>query len=161
MLNIFNLFLFLFSIWSILMLLTDNISWLYAFLGIIFSLLISVFSYQIKLIDKKTDFPFLHTNFYSHFFLIYVKNFLGSLKILLTLAFLNKDLRPTKRVFKLNEDKVNHAMMIATINMTSGLTCIDNNSDEFLIYSMSEQYFNDFDFDDIVRSLSKVNDDEI
>ncbi|MBM5782288.1 MAG: hypothetical protein FJ368_02575 [Pelagibacterales bacterium] len=161
MLNIFNLFLVLFSIWSVLMLFSENISWLFAFLGIICSSSVSLICYKIKLIDKKSDFPFLHVNFYSHFLSIYVGNFLGSLKFLLILAFASKDFRATKRVFKIKEEKINNFMMIATINMTVGLTCLDCSDNNFLVYSVSKSYFKGFDFDKVVKSLTKVNDDEI
>ncbi len=161
MLNIFNLFLFLFSIWSLLMLLSDNVSWLFAFLGIICSSIVSLTSYKVNLIDKKSEFPFLHVNFYSHFFSIYVRNFTGSMKFLIIMAFFNRDFRSVRQVFKTKEEKINESMMVATINMTVGLICLDSNDNKFLVYALNEVYLKSFNFDNIVKSLTKVNDDEI
>lgn len=77
------------------------------------------------------------------------------------MAFFNRDFRSVRQVFKTKEEKINESMMVATINMTVGLICLDSNDNKFLVYALNEVYLKSFNFDNIVKSLTKVNDDEI
>ena len=54
MLNIFNQFLFLVTLWLCLMLIGNNLTIVYFIIGIIASLTIAVFSYRIKIIDANS-----------------------------------------------------------------------------------------------------------
>lgn len=161
MLNIFNLFLFLFGTWSLLMFVAGKISWLFTAVGILVSFLISLFSYKLNLIDKRTQFPFLQTGFYIHFFKIYVNNFIASIALLVILAFGKRSLSVSKKFLKTKEDNIIDSVVIATINMSVGLLCVDCDSEGFLVTSLGEEYFRDFDFEGTLNSLRKFNDDEI
>lgn len=161
MLNIFNLFLFLFAIWSTLLLLSNHIAWSWAIFGIISAFLISCISYKLKLIDNKSQFPFLQTGFYSHFFMLYCTNFISSIKLIIVLAFGNNSNKAVIKSLKFSAAEVSNSLMIATINMNSGLLCIDCDDEKFLVYCVDQEYLKNCDFEKILKSLKNVNDDEI
>ena len=83
MLNIFNLFLFLLTLWFVFMFVGHDFSIPFLIFGIISSLVISIISYQLKLINNKSELLYLSLGFYHHFFGIYFKNFFKSMNLVL------------------------------------------------------------------------------
>ena len=161
MLNIFNLFLFLFTLWALLMVSSNQISWLYTFLGLLSAGLVSVLSYKTKLINEKSELLYLSVGFYRYFFKIYFKNFFPSLRMLVNMAFSNKSLRPIIRFINLSDEVAfNRPLLLASLNMTTGILSLNANEKGFLLHCIDDKYFRKFNLTKTVKVLSNVNDDD-
>ncbi len=162
MLNIFNLFLFLLTLWFVFMFVGHDFSIPFLIFGIISSIIISIISYQLKLINNKSELLYLSLGFYRHFVGIYFKNFFKSMNLILDLAVNRKSLHPTiHRVKFLDNYRFNPALLISSFNMTAGLFTIATEDDEILIHAIHEDYFYDFDLLKNVMNLNNVNDDNL
>lgn len=161
MLNIFNLFLFLFALWALLMVSSDHISWLYTFLGLLSASFISVLSYKTKLINEKSELLYLSSGFYRHFFKIYFKNFFPSLRMLVIMVFSNRSLRPViRRMNVSNEINFNLPLLLSSLNMTTGIFCLKASEEGFLLHCIDDKYFKKFNLAKTVKVLNNVNDDD-
>lgn len=162
MLNIFNLFLFLLTLWVMFMIASSKVSWLYVFFGILASLLVSISSYRIKLVEEKSELLHLSFGFYRHFVKIFLKGFVSSLKLIITLALSRKAPSPLIYSIKLGkESQINPALLMASFNMTTGLFCIGVKEDEILVHAIDEAHFKKFDLQKICKSLKNINDDNL
>ncbi len=162
MLNIFNLFLFLLTLWVMFMIASSKVSWLYVFFGILASLLVSVASYRIKLVEEKSELLHLSFGFYRHFFKIFIKGFSDSLKLIVKLSFSREAPNPLIYSIKIDEEnQVNPALLMASFNMTTGLFCIGSKEDEILVHAIDEEHFKKFDLQKICKSLKNINDDNL
>jgi multisubunit Na+/H+ antiporter MnhE subunit len=167
MLNIFNLFLFLLALWIMFAISAGNVSWVYVFFGIGASLLVSIFSYKLQIIEKKSELLYLSLGFYRHFLKIFFNNFSESIKIVLKMALSKNDLNPLVYEVKIDEKiSFNPALLMISLNMTAGLFCIglkDNNPEgqKILVHAISRANFKKFDFKKICKSLNNVNDDNL
>ncbi|MDX2083201.1 MAG: Na+/H+ antiporter subunit E [Rickettsiales bacterium] len=162
MLNIFNLFLFLFALWIFLIFLTGNISWLYLSCGILSSACSAILSYKLKLIEKKSELLYLSFGFYRHFTKIYLANFVSSLKLIKSLAFSLEPLKPKIEALNLSEYKnFNLSILIATINMKTGLLFVGHDGNKIFIHSIDFEYFAEFDLKKYTKDLTYVNDDNL
>lgn len=162
MLNIFNLFLFLFVLWGLFMIAAGNISWLYVFFGIIASGLVSIVSFRLRLIEKKSELLHLSFGFYRHFFKIFVSNSFSAIRLIITLALTSKPLHPLIFTVKLNpKNTFNPALLIASFNMSTGLFCIGAKEQELTIYAINENYFKNFDLPKTCAALNNMNDDNL
>ncbi|MBU6139965.1 MAG: Na+/H+ antiporter subunit E [Proteobacteria bacterium] len=161
MLNIFNLFLFLLSLWLMFMLAAGNISWLYLFLGFVSAGLVSLISASLNLVKKDSEILYLSTGFYRHFFLIFVKNFFSSILLIISLSF-KKKIHPTLHRIRLKPNvKFNQALLTATFNMSTGLFCVDVKDNEMLIHAINSSYFKKFDLQKTCMNLRDINDDNL
>ncbi len=163
MLNIFNLFLFLFTIWIVLLVLSSQTTWLYLFLGIICAALVSVFSYRLKLIDEKSELLYLSIGFYRHFGSLYFKNLFSALGLIFSLVFdKNSNMTPIIYVVSMDhKNKFNPALFASTINMTTGLFCLLNKEEKFFIHCLDQKFFSHFDSYKTVKILKEINDDNL
>ncbi len=162
MLNIFNLFLFLLALWVLFMISASHISWLYVFFGIIASGLVAVASFRLKLIEEKSELLYLSLGFYRHFFRIFVKNFLSSIRLIIDLAISRKPLHPTlHRVILQEKHRFNPALLMTSFNMSTGLFSISLKDDEIMVHALDENYFSQFDMHRASKSLNNVNDDNL
>ena len=164
MINIFNLFLFLFALWILFMFSSGNVSVLYVFFGILCCSSVAVASSRLKLIEEKSELLYLSFGFYRHFFKIFTGNFFSAIKLVASLAFGSKQVHPVICKISLKAKyEFNPALLLATINMTSGLLCIGlkNEDHEFLIHAIDEKYFDKFDLQKVCASLDEVNDDNL
>jgi multisubunit Na+/H+ antiporter MnhE subunit len=163
MLNIFNLFLFLFTIWIVLLVLSTKTTWLYLFLGIICAALVSIFSYRLKLIDEKSELLYLSIGFYRHFGSLYFKNLFSAFGLIFLLVFdKNSNMTPIIYVVDMDhKNKFNPALFASTINMTSGLFCLLNKEEKFFIHCLDQKFFNNFDPYKTVKILKEINDDNL
>ena len=162
MLNIFNLFLFLFALWIMFMVAGGNISWLYVFFGILASGVVSIASYRINIIEKKSELLYLSFGFYRHFFKSFLRNFFSAVKLVVKLAISNEPLHPRVYVIKLNEENhFNPALLMSSFNMTTGLFCIGMKDYEVFVHAIDEAYFKKFDLQKTYKSLNNVNDDNL
>ncbi len=162
MLNIFNLFLFLFTLWILFMISAGNISWLYLGFGILASGVVSVFSYKLKLIEEKSELLHLSFGFYRHFFSIYFGNFFSALKLIIRAAFAREPLNPVIYVTEFNHDETfNLGLLTASINMTTGLFCIGMRNEDLLIHAVDSDHFKRFDLLKTISVLREVNDDNL
>ncbi len=162
MLNIFNLFLFLLTLWIMFMVAANKVSWLYIFFGILASGLVSISSFRIRLIEEKSELLHLSFGFYRHFLRIFFKGFFSSLKLVMNLALTREPSHPLVYVVKLDpESKINPALLMSSFNMTTGLFCIGAKENEILIHAIDEEHFKKFDLQKICKSLQNVNDDNL
>jgi len=162
MLNFFNLFLFLFAAWFCFMVGAQKITWLYIFFGLISSLLVAGASQRMKLFDKNSELLYLSLGFYRHFSKTYLANFFSSISLIVKMAFAKNSVNPL--IFNLkfdDEQKYNVGLLIATINMTSGLFVIGTKEDELMIHAIDATYFTKFSLNKVNKSLANVNDDHL
>jgi multisubunit Na+/H+ antiporter MnhE subunit len=130
--------------------------------GIISSIIISIISYQLKLINDKSELLYLSLGFYRHFVGIYLKNFLKSLNLIFDLAIRRKSLHPTVHRVKFRDNyRFNPALLISSFNMTAGLFAIATDGDEILVHAIHEEYFYEFDLLKNAMNLNNVNDDNL
>lgn len=162
MLNIFNLFLFLLTLWILFMISAGNISWLYLIFGIMASSFIAVSSYKLKLVEEKSELLYLSFGFYRHFLKIYFNHFFGALKLIIDLAFRREPFKPVIHVIKFdNKNHFNLALLATTINMSTGLFCIGMREDEVFIHAIEEDHFAKFNLQKSMSDLVHVNDDNL
>ena len=162
MLNIFNLFLFLLTLWFVFMFVGHDFSIPFLIFGIISSLVISIISYQLKLINNKSELLYLSLGFYHHFFGIYFKNFFKSMNLVFDLAINRKSLHPTIHRIKFHDHyRFNSALLISSFNMSAGLFSIGIDGDEIIIHAIHEEYFYEFDLLKNIINLNNVNDDNL
>lgn len=162
MVNIFNLFLFLFALWIMFMVAGGHISALYVFFGILSAGLISIAAFRLRMIEEKSELLYLSFGFYRHFLKIYLKNFFSGIKLIVNLAFTNKEVDPVVYVAPFaHKNKFNPALLMASYNMTTGLFCIGMKEDELLIHAIDAEHFKKFDLQKACNSLQNVNDDNL
>lgn len=164
MINIFNLFLFLLACWVLFMLSFGTFSVSYVCFGLLSCTLVAVVSAKIGLIEKNSELLYLSFGFYRHFFGVFMRNFYRSILLVISLAFGGKKFQPTlcKATIKKKFD-FNPALLIATVNMTCGLLCIETKDDnsEFVIHAIDEKFFDGFDLQKTCLSLEETNDDKL
>lgn len=162
MLNIFNLFLFLFALWTLFMISAGNISWLYLGLGILSSAFVAGVSYKLKLIEKKSELLYLSLGFYRNFVSAYFSNSISAFKLISDLAFRREPLKPVIHVVTFDSKRHTNLTLLATsVNMTTGLFCIGLRENEIFIHAAEEDYFSRFDMKKLMSDLAKINDDDL
>lgn len=162
MLNIFNLFLFLFALWILFSISSSTFSLVYIIFGIIASMLVAIASFYLKLINEKSELLYLSLGFYRHFLKIFIKNFFSSLKLIIELAIRNQPLHPTIHKISFNsQNEFNPALLMISLNMTTGLFSIGMEEGKILVHAVDERYFKQVDLQKIYASLKSVNDDNL
>jgi len=160
MINIFNLFLFLISIWILVMIITSKSSAIYFLFGSLAAILISFFSYKLKIIDKKSKFLYLNIGFYRHFFALFVKNYVKSLILILKFAFFKNDNLAIIKKYKIHNQDIDITMLVSSINMITGLYAI-NKGNELIVYYLDKSYLKDLNFKKIYKSLNNIDDNNL
>ena len=126
------------------------------------STLVSLVSMRLKLVEKNSELLYLSLGFYRHFFMIFVNNFLSSLFLIMNLAFRKKDLHPTLHRIKLRANlRFNPALLMASLNMSTGVFCVGVKENEILIHAIDPSYFKKCDFQKICLNLRNINDDNL
>ncbi len=161
MLNIFNLFLFLFTLWIVFMVTSGHISWLYVAFGVVAAGLTTIISRRLKLIESRSEMLYLSFGFYRHFIKIFIGNFFGSIGMVIDLALRNSDIKPIVYRVKINKLNCDSSLLATSINLMLGLFTITLDDEVIEIHSIDEKYFKNFDLKKIQRSLSDVNDDNL
>jgi multisubunit Na+/H+ antiporter MnhE subunit len=162
MTNIFNLFLFLITTWLCLMLASGHLSWFYFGCGILFSGIITYISFALKLVKKDSELLYFSFGFYYHFIKIFITNFFKSIKLIIQLAFYQEPIKPKVYNIILREEiKFNLALLVASLNMISGLLFINIKEQKISIHTIDKKYLNEFELKQIVLSLNKANDDNL
>lgn len=160
MLNIFNFFLFLMTLWGLFMLGSSKVSLVYFLLGTISSFLISFASFKANIFNKKSELLYLSLGFYKHFIKIYLGEVLRSLSLLVKLAF--KSCEPNLYQLKLNEKYLtNKELLIASINMNAGMFYVGSKKDDMLIHAVSKDSFERIDIHKLCLNLRNINDDSL
>ncbi len=163
MINIFNLFLFLFALWALLMIISSNVSWLYILCGILASSLISAAAFKFKIADKKSEFLYLSFGFYRYFLRMFLSNFFSSIKLILSMSLGSKPFNPIVYEIKFNKKNYffNPALLMVSFNMTTGLLCIDLKEETILVYTIDEGFFKKFNLQKNCKILNNINDDDL
>jgi len=161
MLNIFNLFLFLFALWIVFIATSGHISLLYLASGIFAALLVAILSKRLKLIDKKSEMLYLSFGFYRHFLKLFLQNFFPALRLLFKMAFKEESISPVTRKIRNDEPNINLSALISTINIMSGLLVIDLKDGEILIHATTEDSLKNLDLRKTQKVLQNINDDNL
>lgn len=162
MTNIFNLFLFLFFLWSLFMIGSSKISLFYVIWGIISSALVASASFKLKLIKKDSEFLYLSFGFYCHFIKIILSELINSIKLIVNLAFSDKNPKPQLYNIDLKDSLIaNKALIISSINMSAGLLFLHLKKEEISIYAIDKRYFEEFKIKKIITNINKTNDENL
>ncbi|MFT6106632.1 MAG: multisubunit Na+/H+ antiporter MnhE subunit [Rickettsiales bacterium] len=162
MINIFNLFLTLFFFWILLTFSNEKLSWAFVFIGAGASLLISLLSWKLKLINKHSKFLFLHVGFYRHFSWLIISSFFGSVLMILKAAFFQSKTNP--KIHLLKDEKINSnqlILLITTINLTKNLLFIGFNNNQLTVANFGDSDFGKPDLVKIIENLEKINDNHL
>lgn len=144
------------------MLAAGKVSLLYLVFGVMSAFLVSVSSFRLRLIEEKSELLHLSFGFYRHFVKRYLQNFFSSIRLLLEYVFAKEVPHPV--IYKLEipaESQFNPALLMASVNMTTGLFCIGTKDHEILVHALDEKYFKKFDLRKTCKSLNNVNDDNL
>ena len=162
MINIFNLFLTLFSFWVLFAYSNDNLSWFYIFFGLVSATIVSLIAWKIKIITKYSHFLFLHIGFYKHFISIMLSSFLESLLIIYKAAFSNQKINA--KIYLLPVKKLNNTelvLLISTINLLPGTVFVGLEDQKIAICGLNEKYITQLNLEKIYDNLGKINDNRL
>lgn len=159
--HIFNLFIFLFSIWIFLIFICSSFSFSYILLGIISSALISFICARLRLTQKNSEFLYLSFGFYRHFLSIFFKNFFSSIFLICRLAFTKQPIRPIATTIKLPYNKSHLALLTASINMMTGISCVKIQNEKITIHAIDKKYLEKLDLQELCHNLQDINDDNL
>ncbi|MFT6077505.1 MAG: multisubunit Na+/H+ antiporter MnhE subunit [Myxococcota bacterium] len=162
MINIFNLFLTLFFFWVLLAFAGDKFSWEYLFIGIGSSIIASLAAWKMKIINRHSHFLFLHIGFYRHFVWLIISSFIGSIAMILKIAFSKSKIDP--KIHLLEVEKITNrqlVILIPTINLTKNLLFIGFNKNQLSVANFGSGDFGNLDLDRIIENLDKINDNNL
>lgn len=160
--KIFDLFLFLLSIWLLLMWNGNQLKIEFLIAGLISSFLVAVLSFVLGLINQESKMLFLSISFYGHFIRLYFVNFWKSLGLIFDLAIGARFIHPiTQNVLIFEKYQPDHALLIASINMMSGLMVVGIVENQLKIYAIDEECFDGLDMLKTSISLQEINDDDL
>ena len=162
MINIFNLFIVLFTCWMVLLFTGDKLSWFYIISGFLMSAIISFASWKIRIINKNTHFLFLNFGFYLYLFPIILQSFYKSLFLLLKFALVDSS-EPSIHYFSLKNrhSKSQLALFISVVALMPGIFCIGIKRKKMIIHALDSSYFDRNKLEAIYNNLYKVNDDRL
>lgn len=160
--NIFNFGLFLLLIWLILTYFVKGFSIFYIFFGVFISFFISFWAFKLKIYDKNSKMLFLHLSFYFHFLQILLKNFISCFDLIFSIIFDSNKLKPLIYWVKIEENNgVDKAILIASINLSLGLSLLENQGELFIIHALSEKYWQDFNLTKVLKALPEIDEENI
>jgi multisubunit Na+/H+ antiporter MnhE subunit len=160
--NIFNFGLFLLLIWLILTYFVKGISLFYIFFGVFISFFISFCAFKLNFFNKNSKMLFLHLSFYFHFLQILLKNFFSCFDLIFSIIFNSSKLKPLVYMVKIDEDGgIDKAVLIASINLSLGLSLLENKDDLFIIHALSEKYWQDFNLTKMLKALPEIDESDI
>jgi len=162
MINIFNLFLVLFSFWFFLIFANSNINIFTISAGIFFCSAISYFSWKFKLIGRKTEFLFLSFGFYKFFFNLFFISLFNSFLILFEFLKFTPKINPViyHIPFK-NSKQINISILISAITLVPGVSFIDLKDENIIIYALNENLVKKTNLKNLISNLQKINDNNI
>ncbi len=162
MINIFNLFLTLFSFWLLFAYSNDSLSWFYIFFGLFSALIVSLIAWKIKIITKYSHFLFLHIGFYKHFIGIVLSSFVESLLIIYQAAFIDKKI--DAKIYLLPVKKLNNAelvLLMSTINLLPGTVFVGLEDKKIAVFALNEKYISKLNLEKIYNHLDQINDNRL
>lgn len=81
--------------------------------------------------------------------------------MIFAMAFKPNSLKPSVQIIALDsKNEFNYALLLSSINMTSGLFCFKDSLKEFKIHCVDDKYFENFSLDNFIKTVSSVNDDD-
>lgn len=164
MINIFNLFLFLYAFWGILAFASDSLTMSFIALGFFFSLIVSLIAWKLKMVRKKVNFLFLNLGFYKHFLSLFFVNFFYCVIFLVKTTFVKKD-PENNCFFEMNFEKIltksEMAIFIASISFIPGLCYVDCDKTVVTIYALDERFFRKDPLQKIYNNINQVDDDNL
>lgn len=144
------------------MFLSGNFVFGYGIFGVICCGIIAYGANKLNLIRKDSELLYLSLGFYKHFAILYLKNFFSALNLIVDIAINKTTIRPL--IYNLaipHDEKLNYALINATINLSAGLFCIESDEGNFVIHALDEKYYNNFDLFKVQKTLANVNDDNL
>ena len=155
MINIFTLFLTLFSFWVLFAYSNDSLSWFYVFFGLVSAIIVSLIAWKIKIITKYSHFLFLHIGFYKHFIGIVISSFFESLLIIYKAAFSNQKI--DAKIYLLPVKKLNNTelvLLMSTINLLPGTVFVGFEDKKIAICGLNEKYISQLNLEKIYSKFS-------
>jgi len=162
MINIFNLFLTLFSFWVLFSYSNENLSWFYIFVGLVSSIIVSLIAWKMRIITKYSHLLFLHIGFYKHFVSIIVSSFLESILIIFRAA--TNSSKIDCKIYSLPVKKLNNSelvLLMSTINLLPGTVFVGMEDDKITICGLSKKYIGRLNLNKLYDSLDKINDNRL
>jgi multisubunit Na+/H+ antiporter MnhE subunit len=162
MINIFNLFLTLFSFWVLFAYSNDSLSWFYVFFGLAASIIVSFIAWKIKIITKYSHFLFLHIGFYKHFIGIIISSFIESLLIIFRAAKCSSEIDCA--IYWLPIKKLNNSelvLLMSTINLLPGTIFVGLEDNKIAICGLNKKYMDRLNLEKIYDNLEKINDNRL
>lgn len=141
------------------MVIWSHFSLVYLFCGIIASALVTLISIRLKLTEKNGELLYLNFGFYRHFLNIFFSNFFSSMKLICGLAVKREPIYPVIQIIKIGDNDM--ALLMATINITSGLFAIDCKGDEITIHALDQDYFKALNLKKVLSSLKDTRDENL
>lgn len=162
MLNIFNLFLVLFSSWLLLAFANNLFTTPYILIGVFASAITSVVSWRMGVINKSTHFIFLHYGFFKHFFILILISFFASIKFTFKTFLKPGEIKPVIYHFPIKKTGDNSiALLIATLAFVPGVLCIGVKNDQLIIHALNQDYLLNAKIAKLYRSIGEINDDRL
>ena len=163
MINIFNLFLFLYAFWGILAFAGGNLGMNFIIFGFLFSLIISLAAWKLKLINKKANFLFLNLGFYKHFLSLFFANLFRSIIFLAKTTFSKS--QDNNCFFEITFEKILNkselSIFMASISFIPGICYVSCDKNIVTIYALNEEFFKKDSLNKIYNNINKVDDDNL
>ena len=162
MINIFNLFLVLFTFWFFLIFANFNLNFITLIIGLICCSIIAYCSWKFKLINRKTEFLFLIFGFYKFFFSLFIISLYNSFLLLFEFLKFTPQINPViyNLPFK-NSKQINIPILISAITLIPGISFIDFNKNHIVIYCLNEKLVKKANLKNLISNLQKINDNSI
>lgn len=163
MINIFNLFLLLLAIWSGSVYALQGFNYEYLFIGSAVSLVISVFCFNLRLINKKSELLYLSWGFYKYFINLYIRNIGKQIILQIKMALIPSiiDSKTIKVHLKFDEEKKNSLLFESTVDFMAGYSVIELTSDYIIVGAINSDYASRFSGKSIFKKLKNINDDSL
>lgn len=163
MINLFNLFLFLFALWIFLITASGTFSWFYLCFGLSACALVSFVSWKIKIINRNSEFLFLNFSFYKHFIRIIAISFFRSIYLVIKLAFTDaNNLKPV--VYNIPIQKridPDLTLLIISVTLLPGIICVGIKEERIIIHAIDEKYIYKANLVQIYKNLYQVKDERL
>lgn len=161
--TLFTLFFINLGLWTILFISNGHFSSLRLIIGILLSFTVSHLALSLKLVLKKNDYLFLQFGFYKFIFSKINNAFYSNLKFAYKiLTNKTKDFNPLiDYIYSENNDVCETCLLVNTLNMLPGVTCISIKKGYIVVYSLGYEYFIPSDIFLFNQEISKVYDDSL
>lgn len=162
MINIFNLFLVLFVCWAILMFVNNMLTLPYALIGILVCIMVTLISWKMGSVSKKSRFLFLNFGFFKHFAKVIAKSFFRSIILVAKTALSSNHKNPIIYHFPMEKQSDgNLTLLVATLSFIPGVFCIGVRDNELIIHALNEDCLINARIDKAYKGIEEINDSRL